>query len=319
MDYRRLGNTGTRVSEVGLGTDQFGQRVDQATVRAMLDAAVGAGINLIDTADIYGPRGLSESHIGAALEGRRDQFVLATKGTQSMGDGPNDRGSSRVHLMRALEESLVRLRTDHVDLYQIHRFDETTPIEELMRTLDDMVSSGKVRYIGASNFAAWQLCRCNDLAEAQGRAPFVTIQPHYHLLEREVEKEILPYCRAFGVGVLPYFPLAGGLLSGRYTLNGAPPPDTRAAAGEGALRYVDRYRTPANFGILDRLTAFSQERGHSLVELAIAWLVGEPLICSVIAGISKVEHLRANAKAADWRLTAEDMADVRAMLEGEKA
>ena len=318
MEYRLMGRSGVIISEIGLGTDQFGPRVDQATVQEMIGVALDEGINLIDTADIYG-RGLSEEYLGVALEGHRDEFVVATKGGQRMWPGPLGTGSSRVHLIKALEDSLVRLRTDHVDLYQIHLHDPNTPLDELMRTLDDMVSSGKVRYIGASNFAAWQLCRCNDLAEAQGRAPFVTIQPHYHLLEREVEKEILPYCRAFGVGVLPYFPLAGGLLSGRYTLNGAPPPDTRAAAGEGALRYVDRYRTPANFGILDRLTAFSQERGHSLVELAIAWLVGEPLICSVIAGISKVEHLRANAKAADWRLTAEDMADVRAMLEGEKA
>ena len=318
MDYRRLGNTGTRVSEVGLGTDQFGQRVDQATVRAMLDAAVEAGINLIDTADIYGPRGLSESHIGAALEGRRDQFVLATKGTQSMGDGPNDRGSSRVHLMRALEESLVRLRTDHVDLYQIHRFDETTPIEELMRTLDEMVSSGKVRYIGASNFSAWRLCHCNDVAEAVGRERFVTIQPHYHMLEREVEREMLPYCRAFNIGVLPYYPLAGGLLTGRYTsVDGEPPADTRAAAGEGARRYVDRFRTPANWAIIEKLTSWARDHGHSLVELAIAWLLGEPLVSSVIAGVSKVEHVAANAHASEWKLIVDEMSEVRAILEEE--
>ena len=314
MEYRLLGKSGLRVSEVGLGTDQFGPRVDQATVTAMIGAALDEGINLIDTADIYG-RGLSEEYLGVALQGHRDEFVVATKGGQRMWPGPLGTGSSRVHLTKALEDSLRRLRTDHFDLYQIHLHDPDTPLEELMRTLDDMVSSGKVRYIGASNFSAWRLCRCNDIAEATGREPFITIQPHYHLLEREVEKEILPYCRAFGVGVLPYFPLAGGLLSGRYTLDGSPPPDTRAAAGEGALRYVDRYRTPANFAILEKLTALAEARGHTLLELAIAWLLGEPLISSVIAGISKVEHVRANAKVSAWHLTDQEMVEVRATLE----
>jgi aryl-alcohol dehydrogenase-like predicted oxidoreductase len=316
MDYRQLGNTGTRVSEVGLGTDQFGHRVDKATVSAMLDAAMDVGINFIDTADIYGPRGLSEEYIGAALKGRRDAFVLATKGTSPMGDEPNARGSSRVHLIRALEQSLVRLGTDYVDLYQMHRFDESTPMEELMRTLDDMVSSGKVRYIGASNFAAWQLCRCNDLASAMGREPFVTIQPHYHMLERQVEREMLPYCRADNIGVLPYYPLAGGLLTGRYTSpEGEPPADTRAAAGEGARRYNARYRTSENWPKIEALTAWAADHGHALVELAIAWLLGEPLVSSVIAGVSKVEHVKANAQASAWKLTAEEMQELRDILE----
>lgn len=315
MKYRSLGRSGVKVSEVGLGTDQFGPRVDKSTVAEILGVAMDQGINFIDTADIYS-HGLSEEYIGAALEGHRQEVILATKGGQRMGEGVNETGSSRVHLMSALEASLRRLRTDYVDLYQIHLFDPTTPMEELMRTLDLMVSSGKVRFIGASNFAAWQLCRCNDLAEMRGWEPFITIQPHYHLLEREVGKEILPYCRAFGVGVLPYFPLAAGLLTGRYTRDEEPPADSRAAVNEGARRYIDRYRTPQNWHIIERLTAFAQQREHTLVELAIAWLLGEPLVSSVIAGVSKAEHVAANAKAADWALTPEEMAEIRDILEG---
>jgi aryl-alcohol dehydrogenase-like predicted oxidoreductase len=318
MEYRQLDNSGLRVSEVGLGTDQFGQRVGPQAVQEIIDAAQEAGINLIDTADIYGDQGLSESFIGAALEGRRQAFVLATKGTSPMGAGPNEWGSSRTHLMQALDDSLKRLRTDYVDLYQIHRFDATTPMEELMRTLDDMVTSGKVRYIGASNFTAWQLCRCNDIAELTGRERFTTIQPHYHMLEREVEREMLPYCRAFHVGVLPYFPLAGGLLAGRYSSpQGEPPADTRAAEGGWARNYLDRYRTPANWAIIEKLAAWAKERGHKLVELAIAWLLGEPLVSSVISGVSKVEHVSANARASDWKLTAQELREIRTVLEGE--
>ncbi|MBM3189860.1 MAG: aldo/keto reductase [Chloroflexi bacterium] len=318
MHYRQLGSSGVRVSEVGLGTDQFGPRVGEAAVREILAAAADAGINLLDTADVYG-QGLSEEYIGAALRGQRHAFVIATKGGQRMGPGTNETGSSRVHLMKALEDSLRRLNTDYVDLYQIHLYDSHTPMQELMRTLDEMVSSGKVRYVGASNFAAWQLCRCNDIAEMHGWEPFITIQPHYHLLEREVEAEILPYCRAFGVGVLPYFPLAAGLLTGRYTLEGDPPADTRAAANEGARRYIDRYRTPENWRIIEQLAAFAKSRDYTLTELAIAWLLAEPLVSSVIAGVSRVAHVLANARAARWRLSAEELTEVGGILEGRAA
>lgn len=315
MDYRNMGHSGVRVSEVGLGADQFGSRVDREGVKKIIAAALDEGINFIDTADIYGA-GLSEEFIGDAIQGHRHELVIATKGRQRMGPGPNDIGASRYHLMNALEASLRRLRTDHVDLYQIHLYDPATPMEETMRTLDDMVRSGKVRYIGASNYQAWQLCRCNDLAERYGWERFVTIQPHYHLLEREVEREMVPYCRAFNIGILPYFPLAGGLLTGRYKLGAEPPADTRAAAHEWARNYLNRYATPANFALLDKLTSFAQERGHTLLELAIAWLLAEPLVCSVIAGVSKVEHVAPNARASQWKLSAEDAAAVRAILEG---
>ncbi len=318
MKYRTLGRSGVKVSEVGLGTDQFGERVDKATVKQIIGVALDNGINFIDTADIYG-RGLSESYIGEAIQGHRDELVIATKGRMPMGDGPNDQGASRYHLMNALEASLRRLRVDCVDLYQIHSIDDDTPLDETMRTLDAMVRSGKVRYIGASNYMAWQLCRSNDIAERYGLEPFITIQPHYHLLEREVEREMIPYCRAFGIGILPYFPLAAGFLTGRYTQGAEPPADTRAAAPGFGRKYLDRYATDENYAIIARLGAFARERGHTLVELAIAWLLGEPTISSVIAGVSSVAHVAPNAGAAEWVLSTEEMTVIREILTGETA
>ncbi|MBC8076378.1 MAG: aldo/keto reductase, partial [Chloroflexales bacterium] len=207
MEYRQLGNSGVRVSVVGLGTNQFGGKVDQETVTEIVAQALDGGINFFDTADVYaGSR--SEETLGVALKGRWHQAVLATKVFHPRGDGPNDRGASRYHIINGVEASLRRLQSDHIDLYQIHSWDETTPIDETLRALDDLVSAGKVRYVGASNFAAWQLARANLLAEMRGWSPFVTIQPHYHMFERSIEKELVPYCNAYGVGILPYFPLA---------------------------------------------------------------------------------------------------------------
>jgi aryl-alcohol dehydrogenase-like predicted oxidoreductase len=315
MQYRNLGRSGVKVSEVGIGAAGFGHRVDAPTVKRIVGAALDHGINFIDTADIYG-EGLSEEYLGPALEGHRHEIVLATKGRQPMGDGPNDAGASRYHLMNALDASLRRLRTDHVDLYQIHLIDESTPLAETMRTLDDMVRSGKVRYIGASNYAAWQLCRCNDLAEFQGWEQFVTVQPHYHMLEREIERELVPYCRAFGTGILPYFPLAAGLLAGRYNPDGDQPPGSRAEAYDWVRRYMDGYATPRGLKLIEDLTTWAAESGHTLLDLAIAWLLGEPLISSVIVGVTKVEYVEVNARAADWKLTAEEIAEVNSILEG---
>ena len=314
MQYRNLGNSGVKVSEIGLGTAGFGHRVDAATVQRIVGAALDSGINFIDTADIYGG-GLSEQYLGPALDGHRHEVVIATKGRQRMGDGPNDAGASRYHLMNALEASLRRLRTDHVDLYQIHVIDESTPMAETMRTLDDMVRSGKVRYIGASNYRAWQMCRCNDLAEAHGWEQFVTVQPHYHLLEREVERELVPYCRALNIGILPYFPLAAGMLAGRYNPAGDQPPGSRAEFYDWVRRYMDGYATREGLRTVEALTAWAGERGHTLLELSIAWLLGEPLVSSVIAGVTKVEYVATNVRAGEWKLTLEEMAEVRAILE----
>jgi 1-deoxyxylulose-5-phosphate synthase len=321
MDYRSLGGTGVRVSAVALGTGgQWGGRVDQAAARRIVAAALDSGINYIDTADIYGTwyegrRSLAEEFLGVALEGLRERIVLGTKGCQATGDGPNDWGASRFHLINALEASLRRLRTDHVDLYQVHRFDETTPMEETMRALEDMVTSGKVRYIGASNYQAWQICRCNDIAERYGWARFVSTQAHYNLLERQAEEELLPFCRAMNVGLFPYFVLANGLLAGRYGPDAPPPADSRAAAFERTRRYLSRYATPENYIRIDRLTAFAQARGHTLADLAIAWVLAEPAVIAVLTGASSEEQIAANARAASWKLSEEELAEIREILE----
>jgi aryl-alcohol dehydrogenase-like predicted oxidoreductase len=219
--------------------------------------------------------------------------------------------------MNALEASLRRLRTDHVDLYQIHRYDETTPIEETMRALEDMVCSGKVRYIGASNYAAWQICRRNDVAERYGWARFISVQAHYNLLERQVEQELLPFCREMNVGLFPYFVLANGLLAGRYVQGAPPPADSRAAAFSRTRRYLARYATPENYALIDWLIMFAQERGHTLADLAIAWALAEPAVIAVLAGASSEEQVVANARAATWRLSMDEVAEIRAMLERE--
>jgi aryl-alcohol dehydrogenase-like predicted oxidoreductase len=321
MRYRSLGRSGVKVSEVSLGTGGQFALLGQEAVGRMVGAALDAGINYFDTANVYPvtetpPSGqLAELYLGAALEGHRHEVVLGTKGMQATGPGPNERGASRYNLTNALEASLRRLRTDHVDLYQIHLFDPTTPMEETMRTLDDMVRSGKVRYVGASQYQAWQLCRCNDLAERFGWESFVSVQVHYNLLERDAEREMLPYCRAMGVGLIPYFAMANGLFGGRVRPGQPAPADSRAAAFERARQYHRRYGTSANLEKLDRLSAFARERGRTLSDLAIARLLTEAAVATVPVGASRVEHVVANARAGDWRLSAEEAALVRAVLE----
>jgi len=312
MQYRQLGSAGVRVSTIGLGTNQFGAKVDQAGVNNIIDAAIDLGINLIDTADVYSNRGRSEESLGIALKGRWDKVVLATKVRSGMGDGTNDKGASRYHIMHGVEASLRRLQSDYIDLYQIHSWDDTTPIEETLRALDDLVRSGKVRYVGASNFAAWQLSRANTIAEFRDWAPFVSIQNHYHMFEREQEREMIPYCNAHNVGILPYFPLAGGFLTGKYKRGEAAPAGSR---GENSP-YVQKYMTDANFTKVETLTSWAEERGHSMGELAHAWLLGQPQVSSVISGATKVEQIAANAKAADWVLTADEFTAVNDVLNG---
>lgn len=311
MQYRQLGNSGVRVSVIGLGTNQFGGKVDQAGVNEIIDGCLELGVNFIDTADIY-TGGRSEETLGVALQGKWDKVVLGTKGVSPMGQGVNDRGASRYHIANAVEASLRRLQTDHIDLYQMHRWDDTTPIDETLRALDDLVAGGKVRYVGASNYAAWQLSRANLLAELRGWSRFVTIQPHYHMFERGIEQEMIPYCNAYGVGILPYFPLAGGFLTGKYK-QGEPAP--AGSRGESSA-YVQRYMTDKNYAIVEKLGAWAEERGHSMVELAHAWLLGQPQVSSVISGATKLSQVQSNAKAADWSLSAEELAAVNAVLDG---
>jgi aryl-alcohol dehydrogenase-like predicted oxidoreductase len=310
MQYRQLGKAGVKVSAVGVGCNQFGGPVDREGTAAIVHRALDLGINFFDTADIYGNRGGSEEALGQALAGRWHEVVLATKVQSRMGDGPNDMGGSRYHIVSAVEGSLRRLQTDHIDLYQLHWWDGSTPLEETLRALDDLVQAGKVRYIGASNYMAWQVGRANDIAEQSGWSPFVSVQPHYHMLERGIERELMPYCQWAGVGILPYFPLAGGFLTGKYQRGEAPPPGTRGALSP----YVQGYMTEANFDLLDKLRPMAEAHGRSLAELAIAWLLAQPQISSVIAGATRPEQVEANAKAAEWVLTADEERAIRELL-----
>jgi aryl-alcohol dehydrogenase-like predicted oxidoreductase len=294
---------------IGLGTNQFGGKVDQQGVNEVIAGALDHGINFIDTADVY-TQGHSEETLGVALKGRWNNVVLATKVRSPMGDGPNDAGASRYHILNGVEASLRRLQSDHIDLYQIHRWDETTPIEETLRALDDLVRAGKVRYVGASNFAAWQLARANLLAEIHNWTPFVTIQPHYHMLERAIEQELIRYCTAHQVGILPYFPLAGGFLTGKYRRGEPAPAGSRGASSS----YVQQYMTDANYDTLEQLEAWARKRGHTLGELAHAWLLAQPQVSSVISGATTLEQVQANATAAGWNLTPEELAEVNALL-----
>jgi aryl-alcohol dehydrogenase-like predicted oxidoreductase len=313
MEYRQLGKSGVRVSVIGLGTNRFGSVVSQEGVNSIIDAAVDLGINLIDTANIYtGSR--SEETLGNALKGKWDRFVVATKFGMEMGKGPNEIGASRYHMTQALEASLRRLQSDHVDIYYVHQWDDRTPMEETLRALDDMVRQGKVRYAGASNFASWQVARANLLAEVRGWSPFVVVQEHYHLLERTVEREMLPYCRANQVGLIPYFPLAGGFLTGKYKRGQPAPPGSRGEKNS----YVQGYMTDANYDKVEKLSAWAEAHGQTIGALAHAWLLAKPQVCSVISGATKLDHVITNAKAIDWLLTAEEVAEVNAVLAGER-
>ena len=311
MEYRQLGNAGVRVSIIGLGTNRFGSTsLPQAEVNRVIDAARDLGINFIDTANTY-TQGQSEETLGQALKGRWEKFVVASKFVLPIGQGPNDRGAWRYHLMQALEASLRRLQSDHIDLYYVHRWDPTTRIDETLRALDDLVRLGKVRYLGVSAFAAWQLAHANVLAELRGWTPFVVIQSEYNLLARDVEYEVLPYCRAYDVGFVPYFPLAGGFLTGKYRPGEPPPPGSRGERNPS----LQRSMTAANFACIERLTLWAAERGHDLNELAHAWLLAQPQVCSVISGSTSLDHVLSNAKAASWTLTPDDVAEVNALLE----
>ena len=313
MHYRNLGRSGLKVSAVGLGANRLGSKCDFDTSKRILHTALDLGVNFLDTANVYAAT-RSEEFIGEVIHDQRDRFVVATKVFGKMGDGPNDRGASRRHILRAVEDSLRRLKTDYIDLYQIHEWDAETPIDETLRALDDLVRAGKVRYVGASNFAAWQLCRANDLAEMRGWTAFVSVQPEYHMLERSIEAELVPYCKAFNVGILPYFPLAGGFLTGKYKRGQPAPKGSRGESSE----YVQKYMTEGGHTIAERLTHFAEAHARSLTELAVAWLLAQPQIASVISGATEPGHVEANVKAVDWALSADELSEVEAILEGVK-
>lgn len=307
MEYRHLGRSGLQVSVVGLGCNNFGGRLDVDRTRAVVDKALDLGINFLDTADVYGGGGKSEQQIGEVLKGRRHDVVLATKFSGKMGEGPMMSGGSRRHIVAALEESLRRLQTDYIDLYQYHFPDPATPIEESLRALDDLVRAGKVRYIGSSNFTGWQVVEAHYLAERHGLTPFISAQNQYNLLERRVERELAPACMKYGVGILPYFPLASGFLTGKYRPGEAAPEGTRlAAAGPMAQRILNE----GNYETLQRLEQFAEGRGHTVLELAIGWLASQPHVGSVIAGATRPEQVESNVAAGAWKLSPEELAEV---------
>ncbi len=315
MEHRHLGNSGLEVSEIGLGTNNFGGRMDAAQAAEVLNAAIDCGVTLIDTADTYS-KGLSEDYIGQALgdhTGKRSSVFIATKVGIIFGPGPSGQSGSRKHIMDGCEGSLRRLQTEYVDLFQFHRPDPKTPLEETLRAFDDLATQGKVRYIGNSNFAGWQIAEADWIARSGHMTPFVSTQPEYSMLERSIEAEVLPAARKYGLGILPYFPLAHGFLTGKYERGTAVPEGTRLALTPAAQ---DKRLTERNFDIIESLEDWVAKRGTSLVELAFAWLLAEPQISSVIAGASTPEQIAQNAAASGWRLTVEEKSELDAILDG---
>jgi aryl-alcohol dehydrogenase-like predicted oxidoreductase len=307
METRNLGRSGLRVSAVGLGCNNFGQRTDLETARKVIHKAIDLGITLFDTADIYAGMGGSETVLGEVLGDRRKDIVLATKYCKPMSNDGSKQGASRRYIMSAVEASLKRLKTDYIDLYQQHDYDALTPIEETLRTLDDLVRQGKVRYIGNSNFPAWRIAEAEMAARQMGVAPFVSCQDEYSLVVRDIEKDLLPAAQHFNLGLLPFFPLAGGMLTGKYAGLKNVPADTRF----GKTPYMqERYLNPRNIALVDQLQAFVGARGHSMLELAFSWLAARPQVSSVIAGASSPEQIEQNVKAAQWKLTTEEMTEI---------
>lgn len=295
MKHNRLGNSGLWVSELGLGTNAFGKRADERTSIRVIDAALDGGINFIDTANIYAGTE-SERIIGKALEGRRDKVVLTTKAGLPRGTGPDEQGSSRRHLQRELEESLTRLKTDHVDLYQIHTFDPYTPLEETLRTLDDFVASGKVRYIGASNYAAWEFMKALGISERDGYVRYISSQTSYSLADRTPEQELIPMCLDQGVGIIPYFPLAGGILSGKYGEGNVSPSGSRAETDPNFKRFLNE-----PYLELGRQVAELAAAHHTTPSvLSLAWLMARPSVSTVIVGATRPEQVQANLESVSF-------------------
>ena len=306
MEYRTLGNSGLKISELGLGGNNFGWWADEQASIKVINRALDLGINYIDTADSYDV-GRSEEFVGKALKGKRDTVLLATKFGRRMGDGPNEGGASRYYIMRALEASLRRLQTDYIDLYQMHVPDPATPIEETLRALSDLVQAGKVRYIGCTNVAGWQLSEALWTSRVHNLHSFVTVQARYNLLTRQIEAELVPCSRAYGIGVIPWGPLAGGFLTGKYEKGAKPPADARMAKPNNLYSPL---MTDENYQKVAKLKAFAAERGHSVTELAIAWLLAKPWVSSVIAGARTPEQLSANLPATEWKLTNAELAEL---------
>lgn len=307
MEIRNLGTSGLRVSAIGLGCNNFGGRIDLEATRRVIHKALDLGITLFDTADIYGERGGSETCMGQVLGDDRKRIVLATKFGMAMDDMDVKIGGSRRYIMSAVEDSLRRLRTDWIDLYQIHQPDPRTPIEETLRALDDLIRQGKVRYIGCSNFPAWQVMDAHWTAKSAGLNQFVSCQDEYSLVFRKPEEELIPAMRRLGLGLLPFFPLASGLLTGKYRRNVALPAGTRLA---NTQRLANRYLTDRNWEIAEQLADYAETRAHTMLELAFSWLLAQRPVSSVIAGATRPEQLEQNVKAGAWHLTADELSEI---------
>jgi aryl-alcohol dehydrogenase-like predicted oxidoreductase len=317
MDHVRLGRCGLKVSRLCLGTMTFGNQCDEETSRAILDAAAAGGITFLDAADVYPlggsveTTGRTEEILGRWLRGRRADFVLATKCFGPMSRRAWDRGSSRKHVLDAIDASLDRLGTDYVDLYQVHHPDPETPIDETLRALEDVVRSGRARYVGCSNYLAWQVARAIGRSEALGIARFESVQPRYNLLFREMERELFPLCAQEGIGVIPYNPLAGGLLSGKHRFPGGPTEGSRFTLGSAATMYQDRYWHERMFASVQAIADVAREAGLDLVTMSVAWVLANPVVTAPIIGASRPEQLVASLAAAERPLPA----DVRARLD----
>lgn len=308
MQFRRLGNSGLKVSVLGLGTNSFGKRADAEASKQIIDFAIDKGINFIDTANIYAGTE-SEKIIGQVLEGKRHHVVLATKAGLMKGAGVNERGSSRYHLMSELEDSLKRLRTDYIDLYQIHTFDPETPLEETLRTLEDMVRSGKVRYIGASNYLAWELMKATGISDRLGLNRFVSTQVSYSLADRTPEKELVPMCLDQGIGIIPYFPLAGGILSGKYSSDERAPEGSRAQTDPNFKRFL----TDQTIELSEHLSKLSSELGCTPSVLSLSWLMHQPVVSTVIVGATKVKQLEENLGSTALKIDGDMLSELDAI------
>jgi aryl-alcohol dehydrogenase-like predicted oxidoreductase len=304
VEKRKIGSL--EVSLAGVGCNNFGWRIDAEGTAAVVNAAIESGINFFDTADIYGG-GQSEEFLGRALKGRRDKVLIATKFGMKMAEGKQ--GGKPAYILQAVEDSLRRLGTDHIDLYQIHQPDPSTPIADTLSALDELVKAGKVREIGCSNFSAVQLRQAAQATFQTGGAHFASVQNNYSLLHREPETEVLPECQRLGIAFLPYFPLANGLLTGKYRQGQPFPKSSRAEDGFGPKVFTDE-----NLALVEQLRSFAESHGHTLLELSMAWLVAKPAIASVIAGAKTAEQVKANASSVAWRLTEADLAAVDGIL-----
>jgi aryl-alcohol dehydrogenase-like predicted oxidoreductase len=312
MEFRHVGESGLEVSVVGVGCNQFGRRVDAVGVARIVHAALDAGVTFFDTADVYAA-GESERLLGAALRGRRDAAIVATKVGSHMGEGPYNAGASRRHIRAGVEASLRRLGTDWIDLYQIHVPDDDTPIEETLSALDDLVHEGKVRYIGCSNFSGWQIADADWTSYIHHLSRFVSAQNEYSLLNRSVEAEVGPACEHFGLGLIPYFPLMRGLLTGRYRRNETPPEGGRLSGEAG-----EEFLTDENFDIVEGLSAYARRKGTDLLGVAIGGLLAQPAVVSVIAGASQPDQVLANAQAAEWVPSPEDLVELDEIAPSER-